>query len=443
MIGIIGGGISGLSVAYHLQKMNIPYVLLEKEARSGGVIQSIQKNGVTYEYGPNSLLIDDEILSFIKELNIDDQIEYAEDVSKNRFIMKDGVYQVLPDKPHKLLFSTFFSLLTKIKILRELFISKKNIENETLYSFFSRRFPEEIINYALQPFIAGIYAGDPKQLLIEKTFPMLKGFENKFGSVLKGLIKSKNKTSRKSIISFKKGLEQLIIAISENLNIQYNTSVKEILSLENNEYEIVTNNGNLSVNTIVFCVPAKSMGNIINNFNKELSGKFNKINYPPMSVIHTVHYKKNINKPLIGFGGLNPIIENKIASGHIWNSNIFKYSTPTDKTLITSFVGGVLNKKNTHFSDEKLSQLINDEISSDFNIHEKPIFQQVYRYTHAIPQYDIKIQQLHQSIDKNLSNNIYFSGNWIDGVSIPDRIKNGKKIANTIKEKISMSQNSK
>ena len=86
MIVIIGAGISGLSLAWHLQKQNKPYLLLEASDKAGGNIQTSVTESYILEKGPNSILCDSSTLGFIDSLGISDQLLPAEAVNKNRFI---------------------------------------------------------------------------------------------------------------------------------------------------------------------------------------------------------------------------------------------------------------------------------------------------------------------------------------------------------------------
>jgi oxygen-dependent protoporphyrinogen oxidase len=107
-VGIIGGGISGLTVAYHLQKMGISYDIFEQTEQPGGNIKTIQLKNYILEVGPNSLQLTDELDLLIKELKLEDEIIETAAVSKNRYVFRDGRYQVLPSSPFNLLTNSFF-----------------------------------------------------------------------------------------------------------------------------------------------------------------------------------------------------------------------------------------------------------------------------------------------------------------------------------------------
>ena len=53
---ILGGGVSGLSAAYHLQQTGrTDYLVLEKENQPGGLCRSIRRNGFTFDYSGHLL----------------------------------------------------------------------------------------------------------------------------------------------------------------------------------------------------------------------------------------------------------------------------------------------------------------------------------------------------------------------------------------------------
>jgi oxygen-dependent protoporphyrinogen oxidase len=198
MILIIGGGISGLSLAWELQQLQKPYLLLEQAPQTGGYIRSIREGPYLFEEGPNSLLADENLLEWIKGLGLEEELIEANPVSKNRYIYKKGRYRALPSSPQGLIWNSFFSLTAKWSILTEPYKKSHSTEGETLSAFFERRFCHEVVEYALDPFVAGIYAGSPSQLLISQTFPQLLDYEASYGSVLKGLARqgrSRKKTS--------------------------------------------------------------------------------------------------------------------------------------------------------------------------------------------------------------------------------------------------------
>lgn len=434
MIGIIGAGISGLSLAYHLQKLNIPYVLLEASEQAGGYIRSVQENSVnrksyTLELGPNSIMLDSEIRAFINELGLQEELLPSNDVSQNRYIFRAGKYRKLPSKPLQLLFNSFFSLSSKLAIFKERGKPKQNIENETLTHFFERRFSREIVDYALNPFVSGIYAGDPDQLLVAKAFPKLYEYEQQYGSVLKGFIKNKGAERRKPY-SFKKGMQTLPEGIAQQLkHLNLGQAVNNIQK-NHNGFVVYTNGGkSYDIKQLVIATSAPAAQTFLGDAFPAFSQALGKIYYPPMVAVHSVYKRNEVKHLLNGFGGLNPKIEGLYTSGSIWSSSVFAGRCPEEEVLFTTFVGGSQLPQNTTQSEQITLGKVHQELSENYQISNSPIYRNMYKWDKALPQYDANILEAHQIAEQLESEQVFVCANWKDGVSLPDCIKKGKKLA--------------
>ncbi len=435
MVIIIGAGISGLTVAWHLQKKNIDYLLLEATDRAGGYIQSERDGDYLFESGPNSLLADADLFSFLEELDLKSQILESNDVSKNRYIFRRGKYRKLPSKPQELLFNSFFSWKTKWAIYRELNKKPQNIENETLAGFFGRRFSREIVDYALNPFVSGIYAGNPEEMMLEKTFPLLKEYEQQYGSVIRGFMKN-NKSERRKSISFVDGMETLPAKIAEKLeNVVLKSKVHAVFRNEpSHEFLLDTTNGAYNANYLVVTSPAYTIPHYLIKLFPKFANAVLQIDYPKMCVVHTVYKKQDVRHPLNGFGGLNPFKENLFTLGSIWSGSTFKGRCPEDEVLFTSFVGGRMREEYAELGDEEIKTRVNQELKKNYQISNEPVFQKIMHWDKAIPQYNqnaLEAQEMSKTLEKE---NIFICGNWVDGVSISDCIKKAKKIAEKITE---------
>lgn len=430
---IIGAGISGLTLGYFLQQKNTPYLLLEKSTEVGGYLQTKKIENYQLDLGANTILVDEFLMNFLKEINLENEIIEAKEVSKNRYILKKGKYRALPSKPQHLLWNTFFSWKTKWKIYQELKKKPQNIENETLSHFFERRFSKEIVDYALTPFVRGIYAGNPDNLLIDKTFPILKKYEQEYGSVIRGFIKNKS-TERKKTISFKNGMDTLPKSIAQKLNhLTLNCEVKNIQKSQNqeNKYIIQTSKGDFQANKIVFALPSFITAELLCNISPDAK-VLSTIQYAPMKVVYSVYDKQAVKHQLNGFGGLNPAVENTFSLGSIWSSAIFDNRCEENQVLFTTFVGGSANPEKTTIDDAIIQEKIHQELSKYYQITEKPIFSYVAFWKYALPQYDKNCIAPHQWIENQQKNNLFVCANWYGGVALGDCIKKAKNLSETL-----------
>lgn len=433
-IGIIGAGISGLTLAYELQKRGQPYRLWEASNTPGGYIRSVRDGRYLRELGPNSLLGDDTLLAWLAELGLANDILFSKPVSKDRYIFRNGQYRKLPGSPPALLFSNFFGLKTKLSIARELSNKTRSSAvpgqpGETLADFFRRRFSDEIVQYALGPFVAGIYAGDPERLLVSETFPSLLQYEKEYGSVLKGLIKNQGKTGRRQSFSFRNGMQTLPIALAQKLtNLSFNDPVRQI---DRTKYGwlIDSKSGSTTVDRLVVCVGTDAAASLLENRYATLATALRQVGYPPMTAVHSVYKRADVAHPLNGFGGLNPKVENRFSAGHIWSSSTFDFRCPTDEVLFTTFVGGQQSAANARLPDDAIFANVHQELRAAFGITTDPVRCDLYRWERAIPQYDATLFAVRQLVPALEKEGLRVCANWYEGVSLADCIKKAKTLA--------------
>ena len=430
MIGIIGAGISGLTLAYELQKEGEAYQLWEATPQPGGYIRSVREGTYLRELGPNSLLGDDALLAWLDELGLTPDLVFANAVSKARFIYRNGAYRELPGSPPALLLGGFFSLKTKWAVLRELSNKTTSPPGETLGQFFRRRFSSEIVDYALGPFVAGIYAGDPEQLLVSETFPLLLQYEHEYGSVLRGLIKNKNKTGRRQSFSFRDGMQMLPNALAAKLNQAHFSCPVQRIERTPTGWTVHTPTGEYPVDKLVLAVGTDAAARLLANHVPAFANALRRIDYPPMMAVHTVYKRADVAHPLNGFGGLNPAVEGRFAAGHIWSSSIFPDRCPTDEVLFTTFVGGQQNAGNARLPEATIQARVHQELTESFGINaQKPVRQHLFPWPEAIPQYDHNLQAVKPLVVALEADNLFICANWYGGVSLSDCITKARALA--------------
>jgi oxygen-dependent protoporphyrinogen oxidase len=434
-VGIIGGGISGLTVAHNLQKMGISYDLFEQSDFPGGNMKSLRIKDYVLEMGPNSLQMTPELQQLISELKLEKEIIKANPVSSNRYILRHGKYQKLPSSPFKILANPFFSWKAKYQILHEPFLPP-NPENqrETISQFVERRFGREVLDYAVSPFVTGIYAGDPEQLLIRKTFPQLVKMEQESGSVLKGL--RKNPPKRRQIFSFKGGLQTLPMAISSKLLSLHTGYPVEMITKSHKKFIVSTTSPdyvNVEYDILVLALPAHKATPLLEFTYPGLAAALRNVNYPPVAVIHSVYRKDQVGAPLNGFGALHPLAENQFTAGVIWNSSVFPGRCPNHEVLFTSLVGGTPAAANTRFTRAEILRRVHEELKNNFKISaDRPVYQHFFLWNQAIPQSDLYIEDAQELSQILETENVFVAANWYSGVSVSDCVKRAGSVAKKI-----------
>jgi len=171
-VAIVGGGITGLTAAYRLQQRGIPVTIYEASTRVGGVIQTTRENGYIAEHGPNTILeTSPKIGALIEDLKLSGRKMEASPAAKKSYIVRGGKLHAVPSAPLAFAGTSLFSWPGKLRIAAETVIrTKPASEDESLAEFVIRRLGREFLDYAINPFVAGIYAGDPARLSVKHAF---------------------------------------------------------------------------------------------------------------------------------------------------------------------------------------------------------------------------------------------------------------------------------
>ena len=203
---VIGAGISGLTTAYLLFKEGYDVVVLEQKDKVGGSIETVDANGFLFDRGPNSGLENTPLIQqLVKELNLEDQFVYANREGNKRYILRDGQLHALPMSPPAFFKTKLFSGKAKLRLISEPFIGRsKDGYYQSIAEFVTRRLGKEFLDYAINPFVAGVYAGKPEELSVKSAFPKLYALEEEYGGLIIGTIRSirKIKNQHGWIINF-------------------------------------------------------------------------------------------------------------------------------------------------------------------------------------------------------------------------------------------------
>ncbi len=433
---IIGGGISGLCVAYRLKKRGVNVLLVERNATCGGNIQTERDGDYLIEWGPNSTLSSAHLFELVADLGLLDEIASANGSAKKRYILKDGKLRTLPLKIVEIVGTDILSIKAKLKLLREPFNRSKSPANETVAEFFRRRLGQEVLDFAVDPFVSGIFAGNPDELSAESAFPSIYKMEADYGSILKASVFGKKEKPVKFVpkgisrtVSFKNGMRTLTDKLVENLagSIRTETEVFQCKT-ENGKWKIKTNDEQINselFDAIVVAAPSFVAAKFIADFDVELSLTLCEIYHPPLAVIVSAFKKEDVNFDLDGFGFLVPKVEQRKILGSLWSSVIFENRAPKDTHLLTTFVGGARNAALFDQTNDELFQIAREELDEVLGLKGEPIFQKIRRWRNAIPQYNIGYEKITDSIEnfKKEHAGFFLCSNFYRGISVSDCIK--------------------
>ncbi|XP_008441359.2 protoporphyrinogen oxidase 2 isoform X1 [Cucumis melo] len=473
-VAVVGAGVSGLAAAYKLKSHGFDVTVLEADERAGGKLRSVSYKGLIWDEGANTMTESEpEVQCLLDDLGLRDKQQFP--ISQNkRYIVRNGVPVLLPTNPIALIKSNFLSAKSKFQIILEPFLWKKydsskvsdDGTDESVGGFFQRHFGKEVVDYLIDPIVAGTSAGDPDSLSMSHSFPELWNIEKRFGSILAGLVLSKFSTKKESggvrngttekrkprrgSFSFQNGMQTLTDTLSKELGEDALKLRSEVLSLSYNAgkyasqnwsliYSKDKNSKDLIADAVIMTAPVCSVREM-----KFMKGGIPfplnflpEVAYMPLSVMITTFRKESVKRPLEGFGVLVPSLEQQNGLrtlGTLFSSMMFPNRASNDEYLYTTFIGGSRNRELAKSSTDELKQIVTTDLRQLLGVEGEPTFVNHFYWSKAFPlygrNYDSVVKAI-ETMEKNLPG-FFYAGNHRDGLSVGKSIASGCKAADLV-----------
>lgn len=444
---IIGAGLTGLSAAYFAKKQGLSVCIVEKDDHIGGVIQTCHENGFMYERGPNSgVVANPETAELFEEIADTCPFIAAGNASNRRLVLKDGKWNALPHSLGTAIRTPLFTLGDKLRILGEPFRKPGKDEDETLAHLVMRRMGISFLEYAVDPFILGIYAGDPDMLVPKYALPKLYDLEQKYGSFVWGSIKKKadatprDKKAGREIFSFPQGMGQLTDALAdavgrENIFTGWNDIKAEHRGANMFSVSSPSRETELTGSQLVTTVPTHCLPELLPFVPEYLMEDINNLEYARVVQL-SVGFDRWQGIPLDAFGGLIPHKENRNLLGSLFMSTLFPSRAPENGALMSVFMGGVRRPEIFGWDDAKIRNVAESELKDLFGLADfKPHLFKIFRYKQAIPQYTASTKHRIRAIESAQRQipGLLIAGNGIQGIGTADRIKQSALLVKKLK----------
>ncbi len=457
-VAIIGAGISGLCAAYWLKNQGVNVLVLEKDSAVGGTMKTLHEDGWLIETGPNSALETTPLFQQLFDaVGIADKRIYANEAAAKRYIVRDGKLHPMPMEPVSLFTSSLLTWRGKLQLFKEPFVGRSYRE-ESIADFVRRRLGNEFLDYAVNPFVAGISAGKPERLSVQAAFPTLYALEQEYGSLVKGMIFGRSRRrqhrvkgkQRAKLFSFLDGMQTFPNALAAKLgdSIKLSCTVERIIPMRAGQYPVYTlsytqNNLRTTIEAAagVLATPAYAMANIIRPIDPEMARTLESIYYPPVAEVFMGFKQGQIKRTLDGFGFLVPEKEERKILGTIWSSVLFPNRAPENSVALTTFVGGARQPEIAMERDEQLSNIVLDELQSLMGIAGEPLYTKIIRWERAIPQYDLGYQKILKAMERFEENfrGAFLCSNYRGGISVGDCVMSAEKTVQRVHNHLEIS----
>ncbi len=447
---ILGSGVTGLTLAHHLNKNGISFKVIEQQEQAGGVIQTRSEKGFVFESGPNSGIISHpEVVALFDDLGDAITVEKGNDLVKIRYVLKDGKWHALPHNPLSAISTPLFTLKDKFRILGEPFRAKGTDPDETLAELVKRRMGDSFLDYAIDPFILGIYAGDPAQLVTRYALPKLYNLEQKYGSFIGGSRKKAKepkteleKRTDRAVFSVEGGLSGLTNALLKSAgeaHFQFGAADVKVQPAEKGYQVSFMSDGEsqtIETDKVITTFGSVGLKETLPFIKPEQMVHLTNLKYARVVEV-SLGFDTWQGRPLDGFGGLIPHKEQRDLLGVLFMSSLFKGRAPEGGALLTIFMGGVRNEQLCDLDDEAILHVLEKEFIDLMKVPEfDPSLIKIKRYSHAIPQYGASSGERFKAIDAVQSQypGLIIAGNLRDGIGMADRIKQATEIARQISQ---------
>jgi oxygen-dependent protoporphyrinogen oxidase len=436
---IIGGGISGLSAAYYLNKAGIRPTLIEKSEHLGGVIRTTVQQGCVLEAGPDSFIAAKPwAMELIEEVGLADQVIGSNDHLRITYILKhgklvplpDGLMMMVPTKILPLMRTDLLSWGTKIRMGLEFLRRppKTPHADRSVYDFLLDHYGQESIDYLAEPLLAGVYGGDPREMSVNSVLARFVEIETKYGSLTRGVLAAPrpNGSSSGSLFrTLKNGLGQLVDALKGSADVVH--AAADALERNGSGFRARVNGDWLDAEHVVLATPAADAARLLKPWNGNLAELLQAIPYTSSVTLSLGYRKDTFDHPLKGFGFLVPKRERKLLAACTWVGNKFSYRVPEDMVLLRCFMGGGALQE----SDASLVDAARRELQSIMGLSAMPVFSSVARWPNAMAQYTVGHEQRQRQVESIVKGipGLHLAGNGYRGIGLPDCVKMGKEAA--------------
>lgn len=462
---IVGGGIAGLSTAYYLQQkahqsgLPLTYTLVESEPALGGKIATVTRDGFTVEGGPDSFYTQKpEAARLCRELGLGDRLRGSNDERRKVYVLHggrlrqlpDGVMLVVPTRFAPFALSPFISIPGKLRMGLDLLIPPRHgDDDESMADFIRRRLGQEALDKIAGPLMAGIHVADPETLSMKSAFPRFIAMEQKYGSLIKGMLIQKAQASgHKSqgnghkaplFMTLRGGLRGLVEALAAQLEgeVQLNTRVAGLeRAAEGVHYRLHLGDGRtLDADAVILAVPSYVAADLLEPLHHALAQRLRAIRYVSSATVSLGFRRDEFEHPLDGSGFVVSAQDKSRLMACTWTSTKFQGSAPDDRVLLRVFVGGPRNEGLVGLSDEEMAGLVRDELHKVMGVRARPVLTCIYRWIQGNPQYDVGHLERVGEIETTAADalpGLYLTGSPYRGVGLPDCIKQGQETAEAV-----------
>ena len=442
MIIIIGGGISGLAAAYELTSRRIPFVLLEATERLGGLIQTEYADGFTIDTGADSILVQKPAaLRLCEELGLASQL-LTTTPPRTAFVLKRGRLHPLPSRgvlgiPTDLSALAKYDLLGPVARLRlalEPFVPRRPQSDESVASFFCRRFGRAAVDVIADPLLGGIHAGDVKKLSMPSVFPRLTEAEQHPGGVIRNLARTSSAAGDGQFRALPGGMGELVAAIERRLPpdaVRLRTPVLELIRMPP-AWRVQTEREPVHGDAVIIAAPAHAAAKMLARVDSSAADFCASVAYVSTVSVALGFRRSDVAHPLVGTGFVVARKYNDLRiTASTWVSSKWTNRAPAGYVLLRAFLGGAHDPAAIDLADDDLVDTTVRDLAAVVGISAAPLLTRVTRWRNAGAQHTVGHRARMAALASRLRRlpGLFVAGSGYHAIGIPDCIAHGRQAA--------------
>ncbi len=457
-VAVVGGGITGLSAAYYLQKLSaeagleVQILLIEREQRWGGKIRTERVDGFVIEAGPDTFVSTKPwAVELCRELGIEDRLMGTDPARRRVYLLQrgrlvefpEGLASMVPTRWKAMLRTPLLSPLGKLRLGLDLVIPPRpGDDDESIAQFITRRLGPEAYTWLIEPLMSGIYAGDGERLSLLATFPYLREWEQRYRSLARGAKRASPGLSLGDdprrhgsiFLTPRRGLAELTEALVSRLaGLGHRLGVAaQAVTFEGEHPRLWMESGEAEdVDAVILATPAFVSGDLLDAPDPTLASLLRKIEYVSAATVSLGYRLEDLPRPLDGHGYLIPRREGRAALACTWTSTKFPHRAPEGYALLRVFFGRAGQPDILLDGEQEVVRLARAEVAETLGVQATPILVRAGRWPRAMPQYNLGHRERNEVIRSRLAAlpGIFLGGAGYDGIGIPDCIRSGREAA--------------
>ncbi|MDQ3947164.1 MAG: protoporphyrinogen oxidase [Actinomycetota bacterium] len=456
---VVGGGIAGLVAAYELMERGLQVTVVEAEGRFGGKIATTRTvDGLVIEAGADSFLSAKPAgLALCERLGISSRVIDTRPEDRRIFVWSRGRLRPLPDglvlgspaRAGALLRSGLLSPAGAARMALDLAVRpRRDGAEESIGDFFTRRLGREAYDRVVEPLLAGIHAGDARQLSLPALFPRFADMERIHGGLVRAALATRRNgggpgpaaEGHSAFVSLVGGMseltESLVAMLSSGGARLLGGCRAEHLAPEGGGWRVgLEPAATLESDAVVLATPAFVTAGLVRTLSPPAAALLEAIPHASTATVSLAYRAGDTGRAPQGYGFVVPRVERRQLIAATWSSNKWPSRViPGRHVVVRGYVGGIGRESVLNDTDDALVHLVRSELKILAGVDGQPVHTEVHRYPQGMPQYTIGHLDRVARIRAQLADwpGLAVTGAAYGGVGIPDCITDATATAVSI-----------